>query len=108
MNTKLMNDLYKRYSQNSLKSYNETSVEDRLSALKSWCDCELSSVVCRCNTITELEELCKFINCGIGVEFLEDVYGLIEESKVDGDTETEEMCKMFNEAIGRDIILLSS
>ena len=108
MNTKLMNDLYKRYDQNSLKSYNEASVDDRLSALKGWCDYEFSSVVCRCNTITELEELYKFINCGIGVEFLEDVYDLIEESKVDGDTKTEEMCKAFNEAIGRNLILLSS
>lgn len=107
MNTKLMNDLYKRYDQNSLKSYNETSVEDRLYALKNWCDGEFSSVVCRCNTITELEELCKFINCGIGVDFLEDVYDLINEGKIDGDTEVEDMCKMFNEAIGRNIILLS-
>jgi hypothetical protein len=102
-----MNDLYKRYDQNGLKSYNEASVDDRLSALKNWCNYEFSSVVCRCDTITELEELYKFINCGIGVEFLEDVYDLINEDKIDGDTETEDMCKMFNEAIGRDIISLS-
>ena len=107
MNTKLMNDLYKRYDQKGMEEYNEESVDKRLFILKCWCDYEYSDVVCRCNTITELEELYKFVNYGISVEFLESVYDLIEEGKVDGDTETEEMCKAFNEAIGRDIISLS-
>lgn len=72
-----------------LKDWNKMPVDERLKVLFYWSKYENYEYISRCRTVGDLEELYAFLHFDIGVDFVAEVYDVVD-SEIDH----------FNEKLG--------